>query len=92
MRKYLYIDEMITPRIIKIVFWVQVISSLVAGLHMYFSPFPGMGPAGAGFPAHKIWGLLQIFGGVLAARIICEIAIVLFTMQEKTQAMVDALE
>jgi len=70
LKKAVGFDTMITPFIIKIVFWIGVIGCVVGGIGMFFS--------GAGV----VSGLLCIFLGPLAVRIYCELIMVIFKIFE----------
>lgn len=59
-------DTMITPVVIKIVFWIGVIGCVIGGIGMFFN--------GSGI----IGGLLCILLGPVVVRIYCEIIIVIF--------------
>ncbi len=71
---FLKFDKMITPTIITIVYAVQVIVAIVAGLGMIFR---GMDTPWGGGQLIFI-GLLLIVVGPISARVFCEITIVLF--------------
>lgn len=70
LKKAVGFDTMITPFIIKIVFWIGVIGCIIGGIGMFFN--------GAGF----ISGLLCILLGPLAVRIYCELIMVIFKIFE----------
>lgn len=70
LKKAVSFDTMITPFIIKIVFWIGVIGCVIGGIGMFFN--------GAGV----LSGLLCIFLGPLAVRIYCELIIVVFKIFE----------
>ena len=59
-------DTMITPVIIKIVFWIGVIGCVIGGIGMFFNDDGVVG------------GLLCIFLGPLVVRVYCELIIVIF--------------
>lgn len=59
-------NTMITPVIIKIVFWIGVIGCVIGGIGMFFN---GSGVVG---------GLLCILLGPLVVRVYCELIIVIF--------------
>ena len=59
-------DTMITPVIIKIVFWIGVIGCVIGGIGMFFNDGGVVG------------GLLCILLGPLVVRVYCEIIIVMF--------------
>jgi len=71
-------DKMITPTIIKIIFWIGCGLSVLAGLGAVgaglFSPFGG--------GIMVVYGLLMIVFGPLLVRVYCELIIVAFKMYE----------
>lgn len=71
MNEFLNFDKMITPTIIKIIFWLGVIGSVIFGLVQIF---------GGGF--FVIIGLLTLILGPLFVRIYCEILIIFFKMND----------
>ena len=79
MRDIFFFDKMLTPKIITIVYWLLLIGAVFGG---FASMFAGYG----GFTFGKfIMGLIYIAGGVIGARIWCELLIVLFKMNEALQ-------
>lgn len=70
LKKAINFDAMITPFIIKIVFWIGVIGCVIGGIGMLFT---GVG---------VVNGLLCIFLGPLAVRIYCELMMVIFKILE----------
>ena len=78
---FIKFDKMLTPMIIKIVFWIGVAISVLTGLSMIIA---GLGsPWGGGFQV--IMGLLTIVIGPLVVRIYCELLIIFFKMHESLQ-------
>lgn len=76
MERLLRFDEMVTPKIITLVYWLALGAALLGGLA---SMFVGMGRfSGAGF----LMGIAILVGGSLSARIACELLIVLFKIHE----------
>jgi hypothetical protein len=81
MRDILFFDKMVTPKIITFVYWVLLLVVVVSGLETMFG---GLG----GFTGGKFFiGLFYIVGGAVAARIWCELLIVLFKMNEALQEL-----
>lgn len=72
MRDVLFLDNMITPRIITIVYWVLLVGLLVGGLAYTFN--------GGGITA-----FLGMLAALVFARIWCELFIVFFKMNEALQ-------
>lgn len=71
MNSFISFDKMLTPTIIKIVFWIGVGFSVLMGL---------MQMIGGGF--YVFLGLLTIILGPLAVRVYCELLIIIFKMHE----------
>ena len=81
MKDVLFFDKMLTPKIITFVYWLLLLAAVVGGLG---SMFGGYG----GFTFGKFFmGLLYVVGGAIAARIWCELLIVLFKMNEALQEL-----
>src|SRR5690625_254178 len=87
MKKYLNFDVMITPTIIKILFWIGVAASLLGGIIFFFS---GLATMFSGFRGAFFGGLFTMISGVfiavfgvLVSRIYCELIIVAFKALEK---------
>jgi hypothetical protein len=81
MKDALFFDKMLTPKIITFVYWLLLLAAVVSGLE---SMFGGYG----GFSVGKFFmGLLYLVGGAIAARIWCELLIVLFKMNEALQEL-----
>ena len=75
----LFFDSMITPRIITFVYWLLLLGASVAGIGSMFA----FRVSFASFMT--VVGI--IVGGALAARIGCELLIVLFKINEHTHTM-----
>ncbi|MFN3842468.1 MAG: DUF4282 domain-containing protein [Rehaibacterium terrae] len=86
MRHLLFFDSMLTPKIITLVYWLCLLAAVFSGL---FSMFGGWG----GFTFGKfLTGLVVIAGGAIAARIWCEILIVLFKIHENLRVLAERRE
>lgn len=72
MRNFFFFDKMITPKIINIVYWFAILGAVISGVISMQNPFGG----------GLLVGLGTIIGGVIAARISCELIIVLFKINE----------
>ncbi|MGF1911542.1 DUF4282 domain-containing protein [Vibrio kasasachensis] len=80
MKSVLFFDSMLTPKIVTFIYWLLLLVSLVGGVATMFT----------GYGASAIFfGLLQIIGGALGARIWCELMIVIFKINGNLQALVD---
>jgi hypothetical protein len=81
MKDVLFFDNMLTPKIITFVYWILLFAAVVAGLGSMFGGF-------GGFSIGRFFmGLLYAIGGAIAARIWCELLIVLFKMNEALQEL-----
>jgi hypothetical protein len=70
-------DEMITPKIIIVLYWLGLLGVLLSGISsMFFFGFSF---------ASFLKGLLIILLGVLLVRVYCELLILLFKMNEALQ-------
>ncbi len=81
-RNVLFFDAMLTPKIITFVYWLLLVAALVAGLGSMFA-FRGV------TYVSFMTGIGIIIGGALAARIWCELLMVLFKINEHTQKMAE---
>ncbi|WP_420811681.1 DUF4282 domain-containing protein [Nitrincola tibetensis] len=72
---------MLTPKIITLIYWLLLLGVIFGSLQYIFG---GWG----GFTIGKFFmGLLYMVGGAIAARVWCELLIVLFKMNEALQAL-----
>lgn len=76
--KFLFFDEMLTPKLITLVYWLGLLAVVLGGIASMFAPF---GFSFMGF----LRGLFIIGFGALMVRIGCEMMIVLFKMNEALQ-------
>src|SRR5690625_4305373 len=95
MKKYLNFDVMITPTIIKILFWIGVAASLLGGIIFFFS---GLATMFSGFRGAFFGGLFTMISGVFIAvfdvlfsRIYCDLMIVEFKELEKLTSIYSKL-
>jgi hypothetical protein len=79
MKNVLFFDKMLTPKIITIVYWLLLLAAIVGGIGSMFSGFQGFG-----FKSFFM-GIVYAVGGMIGARIWCELLIVLFKMNEALQ-------
>jgi len=81
MKNVLFFDQMLTPKIITFVYWLLLMGVVFSGLGLMFGAY-------GGFSFWKFFmGLLYAVGGAIAARIWCELLIVLFKMNEALQEL-----
>jgi hypothetical protein len=79
MRDILFFDNMVTPKIITVVYWLLLLLAVLGGLGSMFGGYGGFSIGGF------FLGLFYIVVGAVAARIWCELMIVLFKMNEALQ-------
>lgn len=79
MKDVLFFENMLTPKIITLVYWLLLLAAIVGGIGSMFGGYEG-------FTFGKfIMGIVYAVGGALAARIWCELLIVLFKMNDALQ-------
>ena len=67
-----YLDEMVTPKLITLFYWILLFAFITKGL-------------GDIFLEGDFWrGLVWVVGGSLASRVACEMVVILFRINEKT--------
>ncbi len=79
-RDLLFLDEMFTPKIINIIYWLILFFMVISGLAIMFS--------GMTFFSF-IGGMLTIIMGAVGARIWCELLIVIFKIHENLRKLAD---
>ena len=75
---FLKFDKMITPVIIKIIFWIGLVASVIIALGMIIS---GLGSRWGG-GVEVLTGLVTLVLGPLMVRIYCELLIVIFKIND----------
>ena len=83
MRDLLFFDSMLTPKIITLVYWLSLLGVVGAGLMSMFGGFGGFS-----FGTF-MYGLVVMVAGAIAARIYCELLIVLFKIHENLRRLAD---
>lgn len=76
MRNIFFFDNMLTPKIITLVYWFMLLVVVVSGLGTMFGGRSVFG---------LVYGIATIVGGVIGARIFCELLIVVFKIDEALQ-------
>lgn len=76
-------DRMITPTLIKVVFWIGLAASVLFGLGLLI---------GGGSSTVRIIGLVYLVLGPLMVRVYCEVLIVVFKMHETLHSIDDSLK
>lgn len=82
MKDLFFFDSMLTPKIITFVYWLMLLAAVASGVTSMFTPYSG------GF----IIGLVILIAGVIAARIWCELLIVLFKIHDNLKKIADRNE
>jgi len=83
LRNILFFDAMLTPKVITIVYWLLLLACVIAGLGtLFYTGFQYM------TFGTFIKALAITIGGAIAARIWCELMIVLFKLNENVQRLV----
>ena len=81
MNQFLSFETMLTPKIITFVYWILLLAAVISGVGSMFTGYGGY------TFGNLIKGLLIAAGGSLAARIWCEIMIVMFKMNGALQVI-----
>jgi len=83
MKNLLFFDEMITPKIITVIYWLLLIGVVISGIGTMFAGY-------AGFSFTSFFkGLMMIVFGTIGVRIWSELLIVLFKINSNIQKMAD---
>ena len=82
-RQIFFFDSMLTPKIINFVYWLALLGVVVSGLTSMFAGFGGL------TFGKFLMGLFIIVGGAVAARIWCELLIVLFKIHENIHKLAE---
>ncbi|MFW6271215.1 MAG: DUF4282 domain-containing protein [Bacillota bacterium] len=80
---FIKFDKMLTPSIIKIIFWVGIVIVALSAIAMIIGGISS--PYGGGFQV--LMGLITLIIGPLFVRIQCELLIVIFKIYENLVAM-----
>jgi hypothetical protein len=79
MRDYLFFDTMLTPRIITLVYWLKLVAVLLTGFVIMLNG-----------GASVIAGLIFIPIGFLMVRVMCELLILIFKINENIKKIADS--
>jgi hypothetical protein len=88
LKKFMSFESMITPVLIKILFWIGVIGSILGGLIIFIALLiggfrnGGFGPILGGLAGGIFGGLLYAVLGILWTRIVSELLILAFRIHE----------
>jgi hypothetical protein len=84
-RDVLFFDAMLTPKVVTLVYWLLLVTAVVAGLgSMFYMGFQYM------TFGTFVRGLAITIGGAIGARIWCELVIVLFKLNENVQRIANS--
>lgn len=83
LEKFLYFNEMLTPKVIQFIYWITTALIILGGLGTIVSGLTSSW--GGGYKV--VMGLITITLGPIANRIWCEILIVIFKIYESLQGM-----
>lgn len=84
-RDILFFDEMLTPKVITLLYWLALLYVVVSGLGVMF--------AGSGMTFAKFSGGLGVMiGGAITARIGSELLIVIFKINDNIQSLASRKE
>jgi hypothetical protein len=85
LRNVLFFDAMLTPKVVTLVYWLLLVTALVAGIgSMFYTGFQYM------TFGTFMRGVAITIGGAIGARIWCELVIVLFKLNENVQRIANA--
>jgi len=82
-RQIFFFDSTLTPKIITFVYWLALLGIVVSALTSMFAGFGGL------TFGKFLMGLFIIVGGAVAARIGCELLIVLFKIHENIHKLAE---
>ena len=84
-RDVLFFDAMLTPKVVTLVYWLLLVTAVIAGLgSMFYMGFQYM------TFGTFVRGLAITIGGAIGARIWCELVIVLFKLNENVQRIANS--
>ena len=83
MRNIFFFDDMITPKIITVIYWLLLFSVVIGGIGAMFTGYGGF-TFGSFFK-----GIMIIIFGAIGVRIWSELLIVLFKINENIQKLAD---
>ncbi|OSL66192.1 putative membrane protein [Escherichia coli TA054] len=77
LRQWLEFDEMITPKIIKVIYWIFLVITIVGGVTGMFANF--------------FAGLIGLVFCVIGLRVGCEMVILMFNIYKQLKKIADAV-
>ena len=79
MKDVFFFDNMLTPKIITVVYWLLLAGAVIGGLASMFAGYGGFGFG------KFLMGIVYAVAGAVGARIWCELLMVAFKMNEALQ-------
>ncbi|MFN2302635.1 MAG: DUF4282 domain-containing protein [Anaerolineales bacterium] len=98
LKNFLSFERMITPVIIKVLFWIGLIGSVIGGIVLFFTVLIGgisdgsFGGIIGSFLLGLVGGLLVMFLGILVTRIYAETLILVFHINDSLTDIKHLLE
>lgn len=77
LRQWFEFDEMITPKIIKVIYWIFLVITIVGGVTGMFANF--------------FAGLIGLVFGVIGLRVGCEMVILMFNIYKQLKKIADVV-
>lgn len=77
LKSFLTFDNLITPKIINIIYWLSIVGYMIFGLFAI----------SAGTLIGIIMGIVTIVGGILFSRITCEMILIAFRIYEQLKSI-----
>lgn len=78
-RRILFFDDMLTPSLIRTLYWIGLLAVVWTGLgHFFSNGFFGLFEA-----------VIYVAGGVIALRVLAELVMLLFKINENLEAIAD---
>jgi len=85
-KKVLFFDSMLTPKLITIIYWIMLVLVIVGGVTGMFAGYEGL------TLGSFLKGIVILAGGAILSRVWCELLIVLFKIHENLQKIADKSE
>lgn len=76
MKDFVFLDVMLTPKIITFIYWLWVVIAVIGGIVLLFT-------------GSLLTGLTALVGGIISARITCELLIVVFKIHENLKKIAE---
>ena len=86
MKNIFFFNAMLTPKIITVIYWLLLLSTIIGGVISMNSGYYGFD-----FSSF-LMGMVYIIGGMIGARVSCELVMVIFTINENLKIIADKSE